>query len=505
MSENSRIMSQCRFNYCIYLLLVWLAVPVFSESSRKQVVLTLEKAVKRGMRYNAQRLIDQKEKTIQQNREHKRQVKWLPELSLQVSPDVSAAFISEENTTDVSVDDVESTDYWTNHEVTPGLDMGLVLTEKMPSGTSLNIKASLGWLKLPTEDATVDDSLSISLRQPLTDFFSGFPEMTKDRAEYLRARNDIVKRKRRRKNLIYDIHHAYFSLYKAREVLTLARKQYAVSQKFYQRSLNQLEMGTISEIKAMKIKLNTLEKNNEVTGLKKNEEQRTAALRRMLGYDDQEVRFQLRFSLPELSISLPAVGAFQQRHKEFDDYQLAQNDYRIAKQQWRLNGQTLPFALTAEVTYTLSRSYMCHTAVAEDDIPLDDAAAASLSFRMPLWDWGKKEKDDDSQRKTYEQETIRFKESVASLKDRYRDSLFQLKQLTKEKEINRVRLKIAKKTYEIDVDRFNLSIIDTQTFINSQTSYSSAKLNDLTARIDYYLAVLKFEHRFFALRKEKNS
>ena len=134
----------------------------------------------------------------------------------------------------------------------------------------------------------------------------------------------------------------------------------------------------------------------------------------------------------------------------------------------------------------------------------DDNQSISLSFNIPLYDWGEKKSRIKSAEATVEQRKISMEEEQReieiSIRSAYRTILNELNQV----KIARQNVKVAELTYEINLEKYKNGDLTSMDLNLYQTQLSEKKLDLGNAIIAYRLAILDLKiQSLWDFRKDK--
>ncbi|MBN2425043.1 MAG: TolC family protein [Calditrichaceae bacterium] len=134
----------------------------------------------------------------------------------------------------------------------------------------------------------------------------------------------------------------------------------------------------------------------------------------------------------------------------------------------------------------------------------DDNQSFSLSFNIPLYDWGEKKSRVKSAEATVEQRKISMEEEQReieiSIRSAYRTILNELNQV----KIARQNVKVAELTYEINLEKYKNGDLTSMDLNLYQTQLSEKRLDLGNAIISYRLAILDLKiQSLWDFRKDK--
>ena len=119
-----------------------------------------------------------------------------------------------------------------------------------------------------------------------------------------------------------------------------------------------------------------------------------------------------------------------------------------------------------------------------------DEQSAALTFQIPIWDWGQKKNTILAGEITLESEKLRLEEEKDRITMEIRESCRALDNLVRQIEIAHRRVESARKTFEINLEKFHNGDLTSQLLGDYRQSLSNARLNEMNELINYRLQLL---------------
>jgi outer membrane protein len=119
-----------------------------------------------------------------------------------------------------------------------------------------------------------------------------------------------------------------------------------------------------------------------------------------------------------------------------------------------------------------------------------DEQSVSVSFDIPIWDWGQKKNNIRASEIGYESEKLRLEENRTGIIMDIRESCRALDNLVQQIEIARRRVESAEKTYEINLEKYQNGDLTSQLLGDYRQTLSNAKLSQIRTLIEYKLQLL---------------
>ncbi|HER43768.1 MAG TPA: TolC family protein, partial [Candidatus Eisenbacteria bacterium] len=119
-----------------------------------------------------------------------------------------------------------------------------------------------------------------------------------------------------------------------------------------------------------------------------------------------------------------------------------------------------------------------------------DEQSVSVSFDIPIWDWGQKKNNIRASEIGLESEKLRLEEDRTGIIMDIRESCRALDNLVQQVEIARRRVESAEKTYDINLEKYQNGDLTSQLLGDYRQTLSSAKLSEIRTLIEYKLQLL---------------
>lgn len=346
--------------------------------------------------------------------------------------------------------------------------VGLQLTQIVPqTGGNIFVSSSLNRIDLfDTESQDYSKSflstpISIGFNQPVFQFnrFKWLQKITD--LEYEISKKRFVEEN---EEIIYDAVNQYFDLYITKLNLEQAKRNQTYLDSLANTSDGRYGVGRISETEMLQVELGAKNANALVNSLELDVQNKNESLRNFLGIK-QEVQFELSppNDIPEYDISLATALAEATRNRSRTaDFRL-----RLLEAQMNLDEteKSNGLSLTINGTFGLTKSGDNYRDVYRD---LLDQESITLSLRIPIADWGRRQAQREIAKSNLEleelqieQDQINFEREITVNVDQFTLKRKQLLLAREALDIAIKRLDIAKKRYQIgkiDVTNLNIAI-----------------------------------------------
>lgn len=264
----------------------------------------------------------------------------------------------------------------------------------------------------------------------------------------------------------------YFSFVLAKENLSIAKQNIESAEKLYEVALEKREMGRISKNDLLQMELNLLDARTELTDCESSYKSCMFQLTTFLDFDEGTIiDTDVPSKVPLVEIYYTDALDKAETNNSFSKNMMRiqlEADYAVAK----AKGAQREINLYAQVGYTGTD----HTFAGSYD-NLRSNQVVQLGFEIPLVDWGRRKgqvKVAESNRKLIEsqvrQETMKFRQNLFILVERYGNQLQQLQIAQRADEI-------AQRRYETNEETFLIGKISTLDLNDSRLKKDEARRN----------------------------
>lgn len=279
-------------------------------------------------------------------------------------------------------------------------------------------------------------------------------------------------------NLFYGVYATRMQLEIAADALEDSRENYEIMKNKVDAGLGRLDDLYQAEVDMMSAEMDWENTRYELANS-------LDRLKKMIGLPlDEEIDIEADIVFQPVGVDLD----FAVRHGLESRLELRESEIRIAN----AYNAVIRAGANNEFRGSLELSYGT-TGTSEDfqdiyDKPTENQFV-SLSFEIPLWDWGRKDNLIDAAESRLESDRLDLEEERKDIVIEIREAWRELENQVRQIEIARKRVESARLTYEINLERYRNGDLSAQDLGNYRDSLSNARLSEIRALIDYRLAL----------------
>ena len=411
--------------------------------------------------------------------------KYLPSLSLTTN------LISYSRTKNRQFD-INSNDY-TYVESNSNSSNGAISINQniMPTGGNISLSGNL--IRNDNFDNNTWNYFSspaISYNQPLFSFNSFKWEKKIEPKKYEIAKRKFVQSLEDISGKAVDL---FFSLGAAQIALDVAKLNFSNADTLYKISQGRFEMGKISENDLLQMELNYLTSKSSLNGTEVALTQAQQTLRSFLGFNSRLlIKLTIPDSVPHFILNASEVIELAQKNNPDIlnlEQRLIESDKDVAqkKADTHING-------SLQLSYGLSRYDSLFPNIITDRRNISESQGASLSFQIPLVDWGLKRSQYKMAKLSQEITALQVKQSYIDFEQAILLKVVQFNMLEEQYNIAKKANFVAEKRFEVTKQRFLIGKIDALDLNMAQKDKDSQSINNLNAIKNYWKS-------FFDIRK----
>ncbi len=293
--------------------------------------------------------------------------------------------------------------------------------------------------------------------------------------------------------IIFDVTTSFYNLYKATREVEIARDDVKRKQHSYDLAQNKFKAGIIAEVEALQQEVDLALSKNQLRISENN-------------LKKQKDDFKLKIGL-DLNENIEAVAAIEYKpivvdlDKAITEALKRRPDVRDAEIRKQLQEFTVTTTKAQRKIKADLTGFIGLNGKDEDFGQalnnFDQSQSVRLNVSVPLWDWGKHKED-------VQAAMARLKTRELDIDYKKQQIITEIKVLIDQFEGAKARLdiqknneKIAQKSYDISLERFNNGDISSEDLALSQGRLTDARTNYLNTLIDYLVAVAEIKRRTY--------
>ncbi len=344
-------------------------------------------------------------------------------------------------------------------------------------------------------------SLSVRLTKPL--FTINTLALNLKQAELSYERQSRIF-KRSELDLIYQISHAFYQLYKEIENYSLIADKVKRQENIYQTTLNKFKAGLIAEVEAMQAEVDLIQYRNELESSEGRLSQMKAAFKQLIGMPiDVPISLQAELEVKPVAIDVEkAVALALQNRSEIVEKQIDIEQQKISVKQ-----------IDAQVSIKGNLSgYYDLSGFSDPDLPyssntselfrsswkvLRDTPNRGVTFELqiPIFDWGRNRAQVQAAQANLRQDELTMENLLLTIEREVRDVVNNVYQAYDRLQMLEKSTEVSKKSFDISLQRFANGDIT-----STELDRASEKLN--TSRLSYLEAYNEYKLALADLRKK---
>lgn len=285
--------------------------------------------------------------------------------------------------------------------------------------------------------------------------------------------------------IIYNVKQTYYQWYKTKQLLDIATEELEQIKTSYELANRKFQSGIIAEAEVLKLEVDYASSQNAVEQKKTDVKRAENQLKILIGMPlDEKITSPVNFHVSNISIPLEQVlpTALKNRPEiKNANYQLKLQEISVmetdAFREFRAD-VTLEFGLTQQ-----------DPKLAEIFKNPNQAQQVSVGITIPILDWGRNHAQVNSQLSALTGRKIDVLESDKLLVNEINDLIENYKQAGNRVKILEKSVALAQKSYDISYQKFSTGTLSSEELAQSQRRLTDAKINSLSALLDYNLSV----------------
>lgn len=292
-------------------------------------------------------------------------------------------------------------------------------------------------------------------------------------------------------DVIYNVTESFYAAYQSAQRLAITKEQVKQNEETYKTAGNKYNAGLIPEVEVLQSEIDLVTSQNDALNNERDVARANNSLKLLLGLslnDDIQPIAELTYQPVKID-SLKAVSSALENRSEILSAQrnkeLRQIDVEVAESK-----KDFRFDLSA--TYGFNRVDSDINKIFQD---LGRTRGATLSVSVPLFDWGSSGLEVEAA-VVQQQHAIRTQNYVhQQIKQEIIDLLSRIRLAESRIRVLEKSVAVAQKGYDISLERFRSGTINRNDLAQAQQRLTTAKINNLTALIDYQIGLADLKRR----------
>ncbi len=357
----------------------------------------------------------------------------------------------------------------------------------------LSLNNRLAWQHSTTEiaselneDIAFSNNLFLQYSQPLFSYNETRQNLEELELDY--ERSDIQYRLQKL-NTEVQVTRNYYNLYASQMALQISREELENQKKNYEVVQNKVDADLLALEELYQAEVNLASARSQVYTREVQLQNAKDNFKQMIGMDlDENFRVELSIELDSVDINMDKAiqNALNSR------LEIRNREIELQNAKFRLIETSDQNKFKGNVSVSLGIQGVDKQLANMYDVPTT-SPSVSLSFNVPIWDWGAREARIKAARLNVESTEIDLNQESKSINLGIRQTIRNLRNYRNQIEIARKNEKNAQLTYDINLERYNngdLTGMDLQLY---QNQLSQARMDLTTALIDYKMELLNLK------------
>ncbi len=381
---------------------------------------------------------------------------------------------------------------WNTNENTQSFGTFTVSQPFLPTDGTISLINRFGWQKNLSEyrnnveNKSFSNNLYLSIAQPL--FTYNRTKLNLQELE-LDLENAQLSYAMQRLNLEKQVTQLFYNVYLAQMKLTVSEDEFANTQKSYEITQNKVTAGISAKEELYQAELNFATAKSAVQNARVTLENYKDQFKQYIGMnimDEITVMTNVDFTPVEVDVAKAIDYGLKSR------MELRQREIDIENSQFSM--------IKTRALNEFSGSMNLSVGIIGDNEKLQDIydnptknPKVSVSFNVPLWDWGEKKARVKAQEAVIESSKLTFEEQKKTIMVDIRQVCRNLQNQVSQIGIAAQNEKNAQLTYEINLERYANGDLTSMDLNLYQTQLSNKKMSYAQALIDYKIQLLNLK------------
>ncbi len=325
-------------------------------------------------------------------------------------------------------------------------------------------------------------NLSLHLSQPLFTFNS-------QKTNLQRAEINLQKSERNytdaEKGVIYNVTANFYQLYQAKKQVEIAEEKVKQTQESYNTALNKFKAGLIAQVEALQLEVDLASSKNDLLNAQRNYTDAKNNFKLLIGIDlDENIDVSAKLEYKPLDVDLQTAIKYALANRTDLMNDKSDIDLKSLSVEEVDSKGNISALLTANygINKNDNKFVDIFHAFAED-------RSLTLTLKVPIIDWGQNNKQVESAEADLKLAKLSYNYQEEEIKNEITAIVNKIKSAKARVEVLSKSVELAQKSYNISLSRFESGTITSFDLSQMQLRLTDAKINSLSALIDYELAV----------------
>jgi outer membrane protein TolC len=329
---------------------------------------------------------------------------------------------------------------------------------------------------------------SVELQQPL--LTSNVHRLNSERAEIAlqQAETDFLTAQL---DLVYRVTESFYTLYQQAQRLEIVKEQVKQNEESYNTAQSKFSGRLIPEVEVLQSEVDLASSRNDSLNTERELALVKNDFRLLLGIPTEDnvlPTAKVTYEPVTIDVERAVFSALQYRSdalKADRDIQLRDIDVASAKSR-----SGFRFDVTAR--YGVNKTDTIFKDIFRD---FNRSRSASLTFSLPIFDWGSNSLNVEAAEVEYKNATVQREYVRQQVRQETMDLVNRIRVAQSRIEVLKKSVAVAQQSYDISLQRFRNGIINRNELAQAQQRLTTAKTNSLSAMIDYQLGVADLKRK----------
>lgn len=335
-------------------------------------------------------------------------------------------------------------------------------------------------------------NVSIRLNQPLFTFNSQLGNLERAEISLEKTKRNYSRAER---EIIYNVTASFYNLYKAKKSVEITEEKVKQTEDSYITAMNKFKAGLIAEVEALQLEVDFAASKNELLNVKQLYDEAKNDFKLLIGLDINEeldVTAQLEYSPVVLNIDEAIKSALSNRPEVLN----SEADLELGKLTIDEVDSRRSIKATLNANYGLNKNDNTFDKIFNN---FADSRSVTMTVYVPILDWGKNSFAVESAYADYKLTELTQQNLKRQIEKEVTSAINRLNSSKARVEILKKGVEIAEKSYSISLERFKSGHITSFNLSQMQLKLTDSKMSNLSAIIDYKLALADLERKTYKL------
>ena len=321
-------------------------------------------------------------------------------------------------------------------------------------------------------------SFQVSFQQP---FFS--PNLLKIAHEGASIRADEATASYRgtMADIVYRVTIAFYYAYRSTQQEAISRELVKQNEDSYETAKGKYGSGLIPEVELLQSEVDLATSRNQALNDQRDAASGKNALKVLLGLP-LEAEVELKAELAYVPVAIAQKEAIGKALENRTELLNARRDIRLRELEVDQASSQRHIRVGLSASYGISRNDVELAGALRD---FGRNRGVGLSVSLPLFDWGRHSLEVEAAEAMQKSAVVDYDLTEQQIRQEIIDLLSQIEGARSRIEVLAKTVEVANKSYDISLERFRAGTITQNDLAQSRQRLTTAKLNDLSALIDY--------------------